>query len=369
MRILFVNPIQMFGGGEVWMLRTLTAMRARGHAVHLLCRPDTELARRAQAVQIPLFTFPIRGDFGPLTILRTRRLLKKLAIDVVLANMDKELRFAGLAGRLAGGVAVIPRRGVDYPLKNQIHYRWSYNQLAHRVVANSQATKNALLRNAPWLDPNRVEVIYNGLDPQPFLTPRRLDMRRQWGLAADTPLIGFVGQLDERKGVHTLLSAFAGMKDRNHDAHLVMVGEGPLRPMILEFGRSHHLDDRIHLLGFRDDIEEIMKNITLLVLPSLWEGFGIVLLEAMAAAKPVVTTAVSSMPEIVLDRLTGRVVPVQDVDALMQAMEEILAHPDRAQLWGQNGRKRVQEHFTLEQMIDRYLRLFQEQIDLIHARR
>jgi len=214
-----------------------------------------------------------------------------------------------------------------------------------------------------------VEVIYNGLDPQPFLTPRRLDMRRQWGLAADTPLIGFVGQLDERKGVHTLLSAFAGMKDRNHDAHLVMVGEGPLRPMILEFGRSHHLDDRIHLLGFRDDIEEIMKNITLLVLPSLWEGFGIVLLEAMAAAKPVVTTAVSSMPEIVLDRLTGRVVPVQDVDALMQAMEEILAHPDRAQLWGQNGRKRVQEHFTLEQMIDRYLRLFQEQIDLIHARR
>lgn len=350
----------MFGGGEVWMLRALDELKNRGHTVVLLCRPQTELAARAEEQGITVFRIKVRGDFGPLTILRTVRLLKKEKVDVVLTNMDKELRFAGIAAKLSGYGVVIPRRGIDYPLKNKLHYRLSYNWLAHCIIANSQATKAALLRNAPWLDPQRIHVIYNGIDPRPFEQPSEAEIRSSLKVAHDEPLIGFVGQLDERKGIACLLEAFARTAAKFPRAHLLLAGEGPLKAEIERFAGQAGLSGRIHLPGFQKNMVEVMKAIDLLVLPSLWEGFGIVLIEAMTAGKPVVTTNVSSMPEIVVEGETGRLVPVNDSPALSAAMNELLENPALAKQWGENGRKRVKEKFTIQRMIDQLEKLFEQ---------
>jgi glycosyltransferase involved in cell wall biosynthesis len=354
MNILFINSIQMFGGGEIWMLRTLTALQKRGHTVHLLCRPGTMLAQRSRAACISTHTMPIKGDLGPVTIWRTKRLLQKLGIEIILTNMDKELRFAGLAAKWAGGVPLVSRRGIDYPLKDRLHYRLSYNWLATMVVANSQATKDSLLRYAPWLSPDRVKVIYNGIDPEPFMEPTALDLRRQLGLDRESKLIGFVGQLDERKGWHTLLPAFVQTARRHANAHLVAVGVGSLQEWIKHYAVEQGIADRVHLLGFRDDIVDIMKNIDMLILPSLWEGFGIVMVEAMAAAKPVIVTNVSSMPEVVVEGQTGHVVPVRDPAALAKAMLRLLEDQALAQRMGLAGQQRVLEHFTMNHMVDQY---------------
>jgi glycosyltransferase involved in cell wall biosynthesis len=101
-----------------------------------------------------------------------------------------------------------------------------------------------------------------------------------------------------------------------------------------------------------------MKAIDLLALPSLWEGFGIVLIEAMAAGKPVVATRISSIPEIVIEGRTGLLVPVNDPRALARAFEQVFRLPHRAATWGKNGRSRVMQEFTLEKMLDRYECLF-----------
>jgi len=358
MNILFINTIQMFGGGEGWMLRTLSALQQRGHRVHLLCRPDTLLAQRSQAAGIPTHTIPVKGDIGPITIWRTYHLLKALSIDLILTNMDKELRFAGVAAKWAGGIPLVSRRGIDYPLKDRLHYRLSYNWLATMVVANSNATKESLLRHAPWLKPDRVQVIYNGIDPEPFTTPAVLNLRQELGLGPVSRLIGCVGQLDERKGWHTLMPAFVQTARRHPEAHLVAVGVGPLRDWIEHYAIEQAVADRVHLLGFRDDIAEIMKNIDMLVLPSLWEGFGIVMVEAMAAGKPVIVTNVSSMPEVVLEEETGHIVPVRDPGALAHAIRDLLEHPEKAQALGASGRQRVQDYFTLDHMVTRYEELF-----------
>lgn len=131
-----------------------------------------------------------------------------------------------------------------------------------------------------------------------------------------------------------------------------------MRESIGAWCREHGLADAIILAGFSSRIEEVMRDIDLLVLPSLWEGFGIVLIEAMAAGKPCVTTQVSSMPEIVIDGETGRVVPVRDSEALGAALIEVLSDPARAAAWGAAGRRRVEQHFTLERMIDQLESLF-----------
>ena len=361
MHILFVNSIQMFGGGEVWMLRALTGLCERGHEVFLLCRPDTRLEHVARSRGIAVFTCRFGGDFNPFAIVHVARLLKREKIQVVLTNMDKEFRIAGLAAKLAGGVSVFPRRGIDYPLKNKIHYRLIYTHLAKAVIANSKATKQALLRNAPWLPKDKVRVIYNGIDPTPFYGPQQADTRSAWRIAAQEPIIGFVGQLDERKGIDDLLTAFAIVAEKVPDAHLVLVGEGPLAQVIENFGIQHRLTDRIHLPGFCADISPVMKAIDVLVLPSLWEGFGIVLIEAMAAGKPAITTNVSSMPEIVVHEKTGLVVPVRQPQALADAMLRIVCDKSLAKEWGEKGRQRVEQEFHIEKMLSRLERLFSGQ--------
>ncbi len=360
MRILFIDTIQMFGGGEVWMLRTLQGLRKRGHHVALLCRPHTEVGKRAEDKDIPVFRMQVGGDFGPITILRTIRLLRREKFDILLTNMDKELRFAGLAARIVGRIIVIPRRGIDYPLKNKMRYRFAYNKLADALIANSEATKTALLRNAPWLNAKRIHVVYNGIDPKPFMDGAEINLRKEWGLGDDALIIGFAGQLDERKGIDCLLQAFARTAAIYENVHLVLAGQGPLASRIEKFAGENHLAKKIHLPGFLDKIENFMKSIDIFVLPSLWEGFGIVLIEAMAAGKPAITTDVSSMPEIVLDGKTGKIIKVNDVDALSQAMNDLLKDNKLRKLLGQEGQRRVLEKFSIDRMLDSLENLFRE---------
>lgn len=362
MRLLFINSIQMFGGGEIWMLRTLQALQRRGHQVWLCCRPGTELAKRAVAQGVPVQLLAFRGDFDPFTIARLAWFMKRERIDVVLTNMDKELRLGGVAAKIAGVPAVIPRRGIDYPLKNRWRYRFAYNVLAARVIANSEATKQALLQNAPWLDPKRIVVIYNGIDLQPFLHPSPRCWRTEWGVPREAPLLGFVGQLDERKGIDVLLSAFGRIRRQIPQARLVLVGRGPLHEMIASEARRQNWGDAVLLPGFVDDVVGVMQAIDILLLPSLWEGFGIVLIEAMAAGKPAISTNTSSMKEIIVDGQTGYLVPPGDAEALANRAIKLLQNPAQHEQFGNAARRRVAELFTLERMIDQLENLFQRAI-------
>jgi glycosyltransferase involved in cell wall biosynthesis len=362
MRLLFINSIQMFGGGEVWMLRTLRALQERGHQVWLCCRPETELAKHAvaQGVSVKLLTF--RGDFDPFTIARLAWFMKQERIEVVLTNMDKELRLGGIAAKIAGVHAVIPRRGIDYPLKNRWRYRFAYNVLAARLIANSAATKQALLLNAPWLDPERIEVIYNGIDMQPFLQPGQRCLRTEWGIPPEAPLLGFVGQLDKRKGVDVLLEAFARVHRQAPKARLVLVGRGPLQEMIESEVHRQNWGSTVLLPGFIDDVVSVMQAIDILLLPSLWEGFGIVLIEAMAAGKPAISTNTSSMPEIIVDGQTGYLVPPGDAETLANRAIALLQNSSLREQFGRAGRERVAALFTLERMIEQLENFLQREV-------
>ena len=363
-RILFINSIQMWGGAEVWLMDVMRGLEGRGHEVTLVCRPGTILEERARAEGFDVVSLPMRSDFDPLVVWRVLRLIRKRRIQLVCTNMDKELRFGGLAARLAGRVAVVPSREVDYPLKNKLRYRFTYNVLVDRVLANSDATRRTLLASAPWLRPDRVEVVYKGIDPAPYLDHPEAGaaLRRELGIPAGAPVVGFVGQIIERKGIPDIVASMPGVIERAPDARFLFVGEGALLEFLKTKSRELGLERSVVMAGFRRDVPAVMKAIDVLILPSIVEGFGYVLVEAMAAGKPVVATRTSSIPEIVRDGETGRLVDVHRPDQLAGAITAILLDPSRGAAMGRRGREVVLQHFTLTRMLDRTEAVFATQV-------
>ena len=360
MRILFINSIQMWGGAEVWLMDVMHGLLRRGHEVTLVCRPGTILEKNAKTERFTVVAIAMRSDFDPIVIWKIMRLLRQRRIQIVCTNMDKELRFGGVAAKLVGNVAVIPSREVDYPLKNKLRYRFTYNFLADHLLANSLSTKKTLLEDAPWLNPARIEVVYKGIDPQSYLeNPEQgVVLRRELGIAAATPVVGFVGQIIERKAIPDIVQCIPLVVQQLPQVKFLFVGEGVLKEFLLTKTRELGVSEHVVYAGFRKDIPAVMKAIDVLILPSIVEGFGYVLIEAMAAAKPVVATNVSSIPEIVQHNETGLLVGVHQPQQLAQAIVAILQDENLARRMGQTGREVMLEKFTLERMLSHFEAIF-----------
>jgi glycosyltransferase involved in cell wall biosynthesis len=138
----------------------------------------------------------------------------------------------------------------------------------------------------------------------------------------------------------------------------MIAGDGPLRPGLEKLADALGISDHIEFLGWRDDTAEVLSHMTIFCLPSVWEGFGIVLLEAMLARKPVVASNVGGVPEVVEDGRTGVLVPVGDVDALARALTSLLLDDGLAARMGEAGRARVEKDFSFAKMIEEYERLY-----------
>lgn len=364
LRVLFINSIQMWGGAEVWLMDTMRGLERRGHSVTLACRPGTILETNAKANGFDVVPVRMRSDFDPVVVGEVLRLIRRKRIQLVCTNMDKELRFGGLAARIARGVAVVPSREVDYPLKNKLRYRFTYNVLADRVLANSESTRRTLLQSAPWLQRKRVEVVYKGIDPAPYLDhPEEGDaLRRELGIDPGAPLVGFVGQIIERKGIPDIVACMPAVIERVPGVRFLFAGEGKLLEFLKTRTRELGVDSHVIAAGFRGDVPAVMKAIDMLLLPSIVEGFGYVLVEAMAAGKAVVATRVSSIPEIVSHDETGLLVDVARPDQLANAIVSLLEDPPRRLAMGRRGRERVLANFTLERMLDRIETVFASEV-------
>jgi glycosyltransferase involved in cell wall biosynthesis len=185
-------------------------------------------------------------------------------------------------------------------------------------------------------------------------------LRRDWGVAPEALLFGTVARLVPQKSLHTLITAFSLVRARRPDveARLVLVGRGPLEASLRSLAAQLGVSQEIIWAGFRTDIPVVMTAMDVFVLSSIFEGFGLVLLEAMAASRPVVATRVSAIPEVVGDGEAGVLVPPENPEAMATAMLDML-DADRRLAFGQRGRQRLHDHFKPDRMIDETLRIYE----------
>jgi glycosyltransferase involved in cell wall biosynthesis len=221
----------------------------------------------------------------------------------------------------------------------------------HQYTAVSQAVARQLTDSFD-VPSSKVKVLYNGIPLLPF--DQLAGIKQTDGTRH--PIVLTVARLDTQKGHTFLLDAIAQVPDAN----FILAGSGAEKEALEAKARNLGISDRVIFMGHRSDIPDLLANCDLFVLPSLYEGFPLSVLEAMAAGKPVVATTVSGTPEAVLDGVTGYLVPPGNPVALANAIRNVLSDLPRASQMGLAGKRRAQELFSVEAMVQRYDQVYAE---------
>jgi glycosyltransferase involved in cell wall biosynthesis len=332
-------------GTDVVTWTLVTGFRQRGHEVLVLCRPGSILQQRLVDNGIPHAAILGGIDLSPAVLLRCVLALRRFRADVVLTLKDKDLRLSGVAARLLR-IPVIVCHGTDRPLKDKPHYRFFFGRVATDHVAVSEAVRNTLIASAPWLK-RSVTVIYNGVD----IAAVDAAPSAALPVPAHAATVGFVGHFETRKGIIDFAQAWRVAAEQAREAHAVIVGEGRREP---EFRAALHGAPRVHWLGFRSDVAAVMKSLDIFVLPSRFEGFGLVLVEAMAAGAACVAYDSSNMPEIITDGVDGVLVPTGDTAALAAAIVRVCQDAGLRSRLGAAARATAVQRFSADRMIRDY---------------
>ena len=351
MRVVVSSGTRTWGGLEQMTVLLAEGLHARGHHVTAFCRDDSPVHERLKA-RIPCEPILAHGRLNPLTVGRCAGALRRHRAQVVIGNTTKDPAWTGAAARLVG-VPYVYRHEFNRPYHDPPRTRLLFGQIPALHVVNSQASRATVLGSAPWLPTERVRVIPNGIDVEgaQAASPARL------GLQEGAVVFGFVGRFEEQKGVFELAGAWPRVSAALPNAHLVLVGWGKLQPEL----RSRLAGAaNVHWLGFREDVPSLMKAFDVLVAPFQREGFGLVLVEAMAVGVPVVAAHASSTPELMEDGVEGRMVPPRDADSLAAAMIELGSDPERRARMGARGRERAARDFSQARMISAHEELLAE---------
>jgi glycosyltransferase involved in cell wall biosynthesis len=345
MKIVLSNSSSRWGGVHKVTEILARGFQSRGHDVAVFGYPGKMLETRMQGI-VPFEPILKGMDFNPVVLVRAAIALRRFRPDVVVALMKKDVTLTGIVAA-ALGIPVVVRHANQRPLADNLYWKKMMGDLPSLHITNAEATKRTLLESAPFLDASDIEVIYNGIDPQPYESAARAEL----GLFEGELAVGFIGSFEARKGLRELCLAWHEVSRANIRAHLFLVGKGSMESEMKSLLKG---TSRVHWMGYRTDIAEILKSLDVLVLPSYVEGAPNVVLEAMCAETAVVATAVSGTPELVRDGIEARLVPARDASSLARAIIEILGDADLRSKLTSAGRARVVERFGLDRMIDEY---------------
>lgn len=273
---------------------------------------------------------------------------------------------ANLYGRLAAWLAKVPCIIASvhnvYTIDRKIHRRIINKFLARysdKVVAVSGTVKRDVL-TYDGLAEDKVSVIYNGIDSDSFLNLNGSLIRSNLGISSETPVVGTVGRLTVQKGQKYLIDAVSTLRENFPQIVLLIVGDGLLRGEIEKYIRTLGLEGNVILLGTRRDIPQLLSAMDIFVLPSLWEGLGTAVIEAMAAGKPIIATDIPPLREIINSEKVGILVPVKDSNAFASSIELLLHNRTLAENLGKSAKERALSHFTIDITVHKYTNLFKD---------
>lgn len=355
MRVLHTESSLGWGGQENRTMNEMIAMRERGHEMAVLSRPDARIIERAKEAGFQTFAVDMRGALDFPAIFKLRKVMKDFKADIVNTHSGRDTQLAGMAARSLGRnrPRIVRTRHLALPITS----KFTYSVLPDQVVAVSGYVRNYLI--SAGVPGNHVEAIPTGIDLGRYSpTADHGTLRNELGLASDTVLIGTVAILRIKKGHADLLRAAQSVLRIYPDTHFVIAGDGPQQENLKRMIGELDIASRVHMLGLRRDVMNVLQSLDLFVLPTHQEALGTAFIEAGAMGLPVVATDVDGVPEVVVDGETGKLVPAKDSVALAAAILGFLDDPQRRRQFGENARQRIDREFSREVMAERMQRLY-----------
>ena len=348
------NGSRVFGGGEIGTAKLLVALQGRGHRVLYLCR-DRVIAERVAELGIPTGVLRIGGTAMLEDAVRFAVRLAALRPDALLLTTFKKVFLAGLGARMARVPLVVQRIVLSTDVPRGPLYRLACRRFLDAIVPNAEFTRRRFLDADPKLSRPLILTLHDGVST-PERTAAAGTLRRTLGIADGDAVIGSVGRLASQKRFDRLIRSLP----RLPDVHLVIAGEGPQRAMLEALSDETGVADRVHLLGFRRDVGDVLAALDLYVVSSDSEGMANAMLEAMASGLPVVSTDVSGAREALGADVGGvapGVVVERDDDAIVAAIGPLLGDRARLAAMGASARTVAETSFGWERFVDEWERL------------
>ncbi len=350
------------GGAEQALVQTVLRLDRREWQPTVICLgPRGSLADPLEQQGIPVIALGARNRWEVNVLWRLARELRRLR-PVLLQTF---LFHANLAGRIAARLAGVPIvvGGIRVAEKRSRWYarldRWTEGLVTTQVCVSQGVRQFA--DQTMGLHSEKLLVIPNGVEVSRFAEATPLP-RSTWGLTEGSRIVLTVGRLDPQKGLLDLLQAARLLHDSSPDLHWLIVGEGPQRSQLEQQISATGLQQCVHLLGRREDVPCLMKTADLFVLASHWEGMPNVVLEAMAAGLPVLSTQVEGVAELVEAGNTGVVVPIGDPQAICLAIQSLLNDPNHARTMAQRAFHKVSHEYAWDRVADAYAALYRNLI-------
>jgi glycosyltransferase involved in cell wall biosynthesis len=368
LRTLHINTERGWRGGEQQMAYLVEGLRARGHAVTLVLDPRGAAAARLEAAGFAVERRRMGGEADVISMIGLARTIRRLRPDVLHLHTSHAHSLGAMAARWAGRTrpAVIVSRRVDFSIYRHSFLGlngWKYRHALDRIVCVSGAIRDVLLRDG--LGAARLRVVHSAIDPARIRDAAPIDVRARLGLPADCSLALAVGALVEHKGHRHLVDALPALKNATSagsSVRVVIAGEGPLRPTLEARARELGVADVLVLAGQVQDLPGWFAAADVFAMPSVEEGLGTSVLDAMAAGLPVVASRAGGLSEMIRDGVEGLLVPPADPAALAAGLIRLIRDPiERARL-GAAGRRRVGEEFLVDRMVEGTLAIYEEVI-------
>jgi glycosyltransferase involved in cell wall biosynthesis len=358
--LLHLQKVAGISGSEAHLLSLLPRLKERGWNVRFLMLHEDEpgawdFARELTARGIELDAIPLAADVDPLAFLRLAGYLARLRPRI----LHTHLVHADVYGQLTGALTGVPVRVSTKHGFNEFRENRGF-ALGDRAIASLAHTHIAIsrglaryLEEVEGFDGASFEVVHYGIEPDGAPQP----------YTGEQPRLLCVGRLIPIKGHIVLLRAFAQARRRVEGLQLDIAGRGPLEPALRALAKELEVEDSVHFLGHVAPIQHAIETAAILVVPSMGEGFGMVALEAMERARPVIAAEIGGLGELVEDSVTGLLVPAGEAAPLAEAIVRLAGDLPLAAEMGSAGRERALERFLQERCTARTELLYEAALD------
>jgi glycosyltransferase involved in cell wall biosynthesis len=356
-RVVHVHRLRGVGGSERHLLALLPALRERGVDATFIGLDDADpdpFYAELDRLHVPYTRLRAPRDLDPALVVRLRRAIRRARPDIVHTHLVHADVYGAVA---AGRSTIVSTKHNDDPFRLGPfrHVERLTARRTRRVICITAALARFNVERV-GLPANKVSVVHYGLDELPAA----------WGppggptLPAQCRVLLAVSRLEQQKGMDVAIEALGRVRERHPGAVLVVLGLGSQEGALRALAETLGLSDAVYLAGSVGDVADWLRRAELFVHPARWEGFGLALLEAMLAGLPVVASAVSSIPEIVVDGVTGLLVPPDDVSRLTEAIGALLDDPTMARSFGEAGLERARASFSVATMAERTLEVYRD---------